>query len=180
MLGDKMEIEELREKAREFMGRTCTLTNKEYRKNIKEQRKILENKKNKLITPEEAKIKIQSLMEELKSSQVVFFNEADFKEFSVAMGRGSQVEHEIKHSLPYKEVGVSSIFIWTKLDFGEISPSYVPAHAPYGEKHDSLTHEEKVILNHKSLKAVDDPSEWDLYVINQLEEKYGKDFFARE
>lgn len=176
-LGDKVETKEITEKANEFMKRVCTLTPEDYHKNLKEQKKVSQDIKDNLITSEEAKIKICSLMKELENSQVVLFNETDFKEFSIAIGMGFQVEHEIKHSLPYKEAGISSLFVWTKLNF-DGSAMYKPGHAPYGEKYDSLKSEEKAILSYKSLKAVDDPSEWDIYSINLLEEIYSKDFFA--
>lgn len=182
IMGDKMSKEELRKKAKEFCERKPKLTSERYSQ-IKEEWNLAEDKfRENILTKEEA-VKIQkNLSIELDYSEIKFEDENEFREITkilIEMGAFAKdktqqvldsINHEVAHSLPYKEVGIKSYFGWRNI----LTPPMINAfHEPFGDKFNSLTPLENAQLFYKSLKAVSDPSESDKKNIVELEKKYG-------
>lgn len=181
-----MEIKELMEKAKEFTSRKNTITLKRYNEIKKEWNQIVTKRISGEITDEEAlKIHLE-LKKEQEEAEIRFDNEEDFKNFSnLLIGVGislsnilEQVEHEIEHSKPFKEVSINSHFGWhifpepCEIE-GIKAKRFQPFHQPFGEKYDALPPFEKDKLQYKSLKVVSSPSDRDKEALKILEERHG-------
>ncbi len=187
----KMDTNEIEKLVDEFLKRDIRLTFDRYKAIQEEYFMITKQIKDGEIGSQEGIAKKELLIKESEEAEIRFDNEKDFLLFSMALAQrfhndllfiriSNDTGHEIQHSLPYKQAGISSYFGWHKFkQEGELTP-FAAFHKAFGERYDGLSDDEKNLLKYESLKAVSQPSTGDLKDIQRLEELHGKGFFAQQ
>lgn len=142
-------------------------------------RQIAEDLRDGKATKEEYTLVNEEMAEAMKDAQILFESEENYQDFSIAIDRGFQVDHELKHSIPYRKAKVDYFLGWYKI-ISSLGTIHLPFCVPHGKVWESFSLQERDFLRYASLLAVSDPSDKDEIDIVALKARYGEEINSPE
>ncbi len=181
-----MSSEEIAKIMEDYLRRYVSFTGERYDEIKEEYRVIAKRVRDGSMSQEEADRTKEALTKESEEAEIIFLDPEDYAASGAYLASRlnvpffiETVAHEIEHTIPYREVGILSLFGWHKFKNVGLQTPMAGFHKPHGEKYVQLSDDQRAKLKYKSLKAVSKPSSGDLQDIKRLEEIYGLDFFAQ-